>query len=234
MSNVLQHTEGIILQMVPFRDHDQILTLFTHHVGILKLFFKGNSNIQRKLQGPYAPFTVVEVIYREKNHELMSCHEISVIQSNYFLRQNLTFLEVAGDLLKIVQVSQINGKSAPLLYQLLRDYISRIPQMPDPWVLTLSFRLKVLKHEGLLSLPCFCTLCQMPILNAGYTHQAGWRCLSCPRQELGLWTYWIEEEILLAYHLTQCRYFHELKISSCSQELRRKIDLFFQDCFGTC
>lgn len=225
MSGAFQHTEGIILQSIPFQDRHQILTLFTYDVGILKIFYRGTGSAKGAVQGLWAPLTVVEVVYRERDREILPCHEIAQIDSNHFLRQDLLFLEVAADLLRTIALSQIIAKPAPLVYRLLRHYMSRISQAPDPWALALSFQLKVLNHEGLISLPFTCHVCESPITSDGYTRYSHW---FCPAHQSPEGIQWTEEEVLLTYHLATCRHFREIMISSVSGRLKDKVAVLFE------
>ena len=107
MSQVFQCTEGVILRVIPFRDYDQILSLFTSDAGLIKVIYKGSRSKRRRGQGLYMPLTQVEVIYCEKQGEIFSCHEMVCIESFTFLRKELVFLEVACDLLQVILTSQL-------------------------------------------------------------------------------------------------------------------------------
>lgn len=139
-------TEGIILHMVPYQNYDQILTIFTLHQGVIKLFCKkGKVQWQR-----YTPLMKVEVTYREKKSELFACEEIALLQSYLNLRNHLIHLQTGCELIKTIYSSQVIGKEASLLYQLLAYYLDKIPDVRDPLALVASFKLKMLQHEGLL------------------------------------------------------------------------------------
>jgi DNA repair protein RecO (recombination protein O) len=144
--------EGIILQTVKFQDYDQIATLYTPSLGILKLFIKGAFQTKNQKGALTSPLSRAEFIYHEGKSALYSCREISMLNPHLNLRQNLTHLEAALDLLKVIHDSQWEHAPAPDLYHLLVSYLEKIPVVPDPLVLTLSFRLKVLRHEGVLKL----------------------------------------------------------------------------------
>lgn len=142
--NTSKITEGITLHMIPFKNSDQIITLFSPE-GVLKLFCHRGKSKQR-----FTPLMKVEAVYKDSGNELFPCQEISLLNSYQALRNNLTHLQVACDLLKTINASQFLGKPAPLLYQLLTFYLDKIPLIENPFVLSASFKLKVLKHEGLL------------------------------------------------------------------------------------
>lgn len=141
----LKNTEGIILNVIPYQNFDQILTLFTPERGLLKFFCKKSKTKSQR----FAPLTKVEVIYIEKKSELFVCEEINPIQSYLNLRNNLSHLQASCDLLRDVYSTQFVDKPAPLLYQLLNFYLDKISVIQDPYVLSLSFKLKILKHEGI-------------------------------------------------------------------------------------
>src|SRR5437016_2934336 len=97
-----QCVEGIILKVIPFGDYDQILSLFTAEAGLIKLIFKGSRSRRRGLQGVCIPLTVVQVVYKEKNSELFSCHEMTLVEPYRFLRTDLAQLQAACDMLNAI------------------------------------------------------------------------------------------------------------------------------------
>lgn len=142
-----QCTEGVILHAVSYQNYDQILTLFTPEKGILKIFCKkGKKQWQR-----HTPLTKVEVTYREKKTEICACEEIRSVDSYLSLRKQFEHLEAACELLQTIYHSQWVGKAAPLIYHLMIYYLDKTPQVVDPKLLVASFKLKVLKHEGVLN-----------------------------------------------------------------------------------
>jgi DNA repair protein RecO len=143
-----QCAEGIILHMIPYRNYDQIVTVFTKDRGILKLFCKKGKTQSHR----YTPLTKVEFVYIEKQSELCQCEEISPVQSYLYLRNHLIHLEAGCRLIHAIHQSQWVGREAPLLYDLLTYYLDKIPELNDPFILVASFRLKILSHDGLLNL----------------------------------------------------------------------------------
>lgn len=151
MVKEVQTTEGVILRTFPFRDHHQILTLFTPDQGLIKLIYKGSGK-KKGLQTRPIALSRVEVCYKEnRNSELLSCEDIHLLESFQSLRTELARLEAACDLLHVLYTSQLVGRPSSLLYQLLIFYLTKLPQASDPWVISSSFRLKILHYEGYLS-----------------------------------------------------------------------------------
>lgn len=146
-SSLFFSTEGIVLQNIPYGNHDQILTLFTKEKGLVKLFCN-----KTKSKGiHFSPMMNVEIVYREKKSEICACEEISLLQSYLKLRSQLSYLQAACDMILAIQKSQWMGRSVPDLYQLFVYYLNRLPELFDPWILPASLKLKILKYEGLLT-----------------------------------------------------------------------------------
>lgn len=144
----IHRTEGVILQSLDFQDYHQILTVFTRDEGLVKLITKRSYG---KRQGTFTtPLTQAEFIYKAGNAEIFKCQEVSIIHQHLGLRQNLVTLEAACEILKAILLTQLLHATAPQLYALLVLYLTRMPLFEDPHAITASFRLKLLKHEGLL------------------------------------------------------------------------------------
>lgn len=147
-----RRTEGIILQATKFQDFDQIVTLFTPEEGILRFMVKGALNPKLGKAALTAPLSRAEFIYSQGKSELYPCREISMLNSHLNLRENVLIMEAAFDFLQAIRATQLPHKAAPDLYKLLLIYLEKLPLIPDPKVLSTSFRLKTLRHEGLLNL----------------------------------------------------------------------------------
>ena len=135
-------TEGIILQATKFQDFDQIITVFTPGDGILKFMVKGALNPKQGKAALTTPLSRVELIYLQGKSELYSCREISMLNNHLSLRENVVLMEAAFDLLQAIRSTQLPHKPAPELYKLLLIYLEKLPLIPDPKILSTSFRLK--------------------------------------------------------------------------------------------
>lgn len=141
--------EGIVLQAIPFRDYDQIATVFSDTQGIITLILKQARRAKKGLSKAVYPLTCAEFIYREGKSEIMTCSEMTVLDLFLPLREKLTALEAACEMLKALQKSQHPGISSPLLYQLLKTYLKIIGSDENVNVFVASFFLKILMHDGL-------------------------------------------------------------------------------------
>ncbi len=153
-------TEGVILHSIPYRDADQIITIFTKEYGMLKVYGRGVRSLKRKEQGALSPLMQVEMAYRHGKGEIGSCRDITTLTHFPHTRTSYQALQAACQMLDVVRTTQWPGRNAPSLYILLCSFLDNFDQASDPTVLASSFTLKVLKNEGFLSLNSTCSVCQ--------------------------------------------------------------------------
>lgn len=144
-------TEGVIIRGIPFKDYDCILSLFTPNDGLIKLFVKGAYHSKNGKGSLIAPLSQIEAVYTKKQSELLNCYEIAMVNPHHHVRQNLSMLEAACEMLKAIESTQLPAKAAPDLYRLFLIYLKKLPEASDPTCISSSFHLKTLSHEGLLA-----------------------------------------------------------------------------------
>lgn len=137
--------EGIVLDVIPYRDNDLVVSVFTKDHGLVKLMLKG-----RKRRGAWSKLSRGEFLVTKGRGDLWRCHEAVVVDTYVSLRQSFEHLSCAIAFLDAVRRSQMPEKPAIQLYQLMLCYLERLPEMMCPQTLACSYYLKVLRHEGLL------------------------------------------------------------------------------------
>ncbi len=144
--------EGVVINATTFQERDRIISLFTPEEGLVKLVVKGAFSPQKGQGSTSTPLSQIEAICTKGRSELYTCRDLSVVQSNVALRQNLATLDAACDILQTIAATQQPGKAAPELYQLLIAFLTKLPLAPNPLAISTSFRLKTLHYEGLLEI----------------------------------------------------------------------------------
>ncbi len=69
-------SEGIVTQVVPFKDYDQIVTVFTPQHGLIKVFVKNAARRGRQNNKSCTPLTRVELSWTEGKGEMGKCEEV--------------------------------------------------------------------------------------------------------------------------------------------------------------
>lgn len=216
-------TQGIILKAVPYKDFHRIITLFTPDQGLVSLVVRGAFSPKKGSGGSTTPLTTVEVAYRQKDSSLHTCEQIDIVDLHLSLRQNLQALDAACGMLRAVMKSQLPDKEAPLLYQLLNFYITKLPHTLSPPTLTASFLLKTLRHEGLLFLPSECEHCASPLREA-YLADGVFQCRPHGR---ACDVHLTQEEYDLLHLLAFCDTHSLLADLTLTKELQNKVEGIF-------
>ena len=218
--------QGIITQVVPFRNYDAIITLFTPEEGIAKFFHKGAYSPKKHGGGgAVTPLSVVEVIYTKGRGDMHPCSEVNVIDHHIGLRGQLSTLETACDLIHTIMATQQPGKSAPDLYRLLLIFLSRLSTSATPHTLAASFRLKLLRYEGLFAFLSHCSACAVELREA-WVYQSEAYCRSHTPPEALSFT---EEERGIVELLTYGRDMNQLAALEITGLLSNKISRLFKD-----
>ncbi len=217
-------TDGIILNSLNFRDYDQILTVFSNDQGIVKLIVKRAHSKKNSKSALTAPLTRAEFVYVKGRSEIFTCREISPLNQHLDLRTKWEDLTAAGDMAKAILETQMPHKPAGTLFELLHCYLSKIPSCIDPNALAASFRLKILRHDGLLHLTPDCSICHSTLCDQHIAEGQSYCGDHAPSGALTFTS--IEMETLLL--LTFSRSLSILAMTSLSTELQTKIVHLFK------
>ncbi len=145
---------GIVLSVLDFKESDQIATLFSPG-GLVKIFVK------RRRLPIITPLTEGEFHYVTGRGDLHRFRDGTIHQQNLRLRERYENIEAAGICVQAILKSQWPGKPAPHLYNLLRYFLHKIPEVERPLDLATIFLTKTLKHEGLLQQTESCAFCDV-------------------------------------------------------------------------
>lgn len=218
-------TEGIVMQMIPFQDADAIFTAYTPDLGFAKFVLKYAMSSRQREKGVPSPLTLTEFIYRRTNSDLFSCKEASVLETFNALRDRLNLMEAGGLLLQALHQSQPPGKASDKLYRLLLAYLDKLPQVDDPKVLVGSFKLKILRYEGVLVFRNQCSACDA-LLNDMYYSFGDFFC-PVHRPEGGI--HFDPEEAKMVFVMGLAQSLVDLKHLVLTTTLEEKVDFLFKE-----
>lgn len=145
---------GLLLQTIPYLGTGRILKVFTREAGLISLFTK-----KKNLGSLASPFCTGEWVYKKGQGDLFSLKDASLIDPLLDLRQSFASISAAGCIAQDILKSQMPEQAVPALYELASSYFKKLSEFAQPEILSMSFRLKLLLHEGLLSLKTQCTSC---------------------------------------------------------------------------
>ena len=149
-----EKNKGLLLQTIPYLGSSRILKVFTREAGLISLFTK-----TKNLGSLGSPFCIGEWIYKGGKGDIYTLQDASLIDPLLDLRHSFASISSAGSMAQDILRSQLPEQASPPLYDLLGGYFKKLAQFSQPEILVISFRLKLLLHEGLLSLNTQCTRC---------------------------------------------------------------------------
>ena len=219
----IEKTEGIALKTVPYKDGQKILTIFAEKKGLITLLVKKLSLKRMHLFSGTNLFSLSEFVYLKGKGDIYYLQDLSLIREHSFLREDLTYIELAALMAKALLDSQLPNKRAPALYALFKKYLLKIPEFTNEFTLAYSFILKLLVHEGLLHLTGECSNCSNP---ARHLFKGELLCsLHAPGYALNFSSLEMKSLELLAHS----RLFEKLKSLQLSKPLQEKIWRMFKE-----
>lgn len=215
--------EGIVLKSTDYKESNRILSIFTPHAGVINVIVKRISKKKTTLINLTSPLCRAEFVYRKGRSQLYSFIDGTILDLHLPLRHSYKHLQTAGNMLRAIATTQYPEKPVPILYYLLLSYLKKLPTFSKPKVLFASFKLKLLKHEGLLSITEICNHCQKR--SARTLVEGESLCLTCAPH--GSYPFSKEEWKALLV-LFEARTFEAFLPLSLSDSLQKGIDICFQ------
>lgn len=151
--------EAIVLHTIPFQDSHQISTMFTREMGLCKAIGSFSRLPKNALFGSLTPLNHIEVMFRPSKSDLFKIESASILNAYAPIRKDYDLLHQACGMLNCLVKFQFPHKPAPILFELLKSYLSLIVDAKSPEAILASFQLKLLRHEGLLSVTDQCRAC---------------------------------------------------------------------------
>lgn len=222
MSSDEKH-EGLVLRSIDYKDQQKIITLFTPTRGLISLIVKGINRKRAHLLTLTSPLTQAEYHFTIRRSDLYSFQDGTPINTHNNLRNNLRHLQTAVGFAEVLLASQFPGKPSPALYQLVLTYLKHLPSFADPSALKASFLLKLLKHDGHLSLTDHCSHCDSP--SAYYSHGESF----CRTHSPSYGTLLSTQEWATLFTLTEARTIPQLQELIVEPGLMQKIEKFFKE-----
>lgn len=198
--------EAIVIKRVPFEEGSCLIDLFGEKNGLIKIFTKD--------QSPLHPFSLVDCVLQKGRSELFYIKEAHVLALLPEKRTPDTLFLAA----QLSDAMSHISRDADV-YALYKAFMSHLhlANRPKNWVA--SFLLKLLSHEGLLSLK---PGNRATIFDAGEWHEKG------PAWGLAF----AEEEINTLLFLAKSRSLFEIDEKNVSETLVMKINQMFENAKG--
>lgn len=206
--------QGIVLLATPYQNNQQIVQLYTKEQGMISAIRRSKWHIHPPLE---AEFTL-----QKTKGDLFRIQEISHANYRPFLSKTMDQLSAAHKILLAIRTTQPVGKLSPTLYAVLSKMLSALRTFSATKTLLASFWLKLLKHEGMIFLSPYCSVCGTALERAHFCDGA----LYCPEHREP-WGEEIEkeelEELLYLCYQTDLSLLSSYSVSDQSFSISEKI-----------
>jgi DNA repair protein RecO (recombination protein O) len=148
----LKRLEGVILGNLLFEEKDRICTLFSKEEGLIKFLARNTQSTKSAYRALTDPLSKGEFVLKKGRGELFLFREGKLLEAHLSLRNDYSVLDAACSMGKALLSGLAQQQPAPKLYELFCYFLMRLPASSYPETLSLAFKLRLLRHEGLLSL----------------------------------------------------------------------------------
>lgn len=173
-------TEAIVLKVVPYKERDAILTLFSLEEGLTKLFCKGRSRPQPRDLALQTALTHARFIYSKGKRDLGQMRGGEILNQHLKLRSSYEKLQVAEEMSHALLQVLNPENPTPALFALFLASLRMVQTLEHPENLLSVFLLKILRYEGLWQESANCSICNDS--NPTYRYGGARFCKTCALQ----------------------------------------------------
>ncbi|MCH9614924.1 MAG: DNA repair protein RecO [Chlamydiia bacterium] len=142
----MERIEGIVLNVIPYGEKGQIVQMLSLDRGRISALLPGR--LAQKVHTE--PFSCSEFEMKSGRGAMYRCKDVTLLDAHLGLRESYEVMEAGGKMLKILLKTQYPDRPCEILYGSLKQFLKALPQSKNPKNYSLSFALKVLRHEGIL------------------------------------------------------------------------------------
>jgi DNA repair protein RecO (recombination protein O) len=181
----LVHTEALILRTYNLADADRIVLCLTRSAGLIRAVAKGARRMKSRFGAALEPFTLVKLIFHEKeNRELVTISQVDIVKSHFALAGDqgaANALAYIGELVvEFAPPHEVNEKLFRMVVACV-DAISAVPREVE--LVARYFEVWLLRLAGFWPDLRSCADCHEPVSAGGlYLNAEGRpRCHPCSR-----------------------------------------------------
>ena len=151
--------QGFCLSAKPIAEHDQLLTIFTAELGLLRIYARGILRPQKKAWQLLArPASVSELQLTRGRSDLWNLADGQLLYYPDGMNHSWDQLQGILSMIRTILDTQWLGKPAPELMELLLACTQQLANSYHPSLLAL-FYLKLLTYEGHFPFSLHCSAC---------------------------------------------------------------------------
>lgn len=147
---MIERTQGVILRTRPFTETSLIVEWLTPDLGRLSTVAKGARRQKSPFRGKLDLFYESEFSFtRSRRSELHTLAEVSLRETHSGLRRDIGYVQQASYCAALIEQTTERETPLPEIYELMRSFLSVLPERPPQPRNIYAFELKLLEELGL-------------------------------------------------------------------------------------
>ncbi len=181
---IFRRTEGVVVKRTDYSETSKIATFYTRDHGKIRAIAKGARRKKSEFLGLLEPLSLLEIVFIERRSGLHILKEAHLLDSNLELRQELSRIAHALNLLSLIDQTQPDEDADPAVFELLVSGLSALSHISNPENVAFAFQVHLLRHFGKLPSLDTCAHCGASLGSAppaaGFRGRSGvLLCRSC-------------------------------------------------------
>lgn len=156
---IFHRTTGYVLRRRDYSETSNIATLYTRDCGKVRVLAKGARRKKSEFLGLLEPLSLLEIVFIERRSGLHILKEAHLLVSSLRLREELSKIAHALNLLSLVDQTQPDEDADPGVFELLVSGLSALSDGSDSENVSLAFEVHLLRHFGQLPPLDTCARC---------------------------------------------------------------------------
>jgi DNA repair protein RecO (recombination protein O) len=141
---------GLIVRTRPLTESSLIIHWLTPELGRLATVAKGARKPKSTFRGKLDLFYLADFNFaRSRRSDLHTLREVVLRETHADLRRDLSFLQQASYCAALIEQATETETPIPVVYELMREFLSILPKQPCRPQILLAFELKLLLDLGL-------------------------------------------------------------------------------------
>jgi DNA repair protein RecO (recombination protein O) len=160
---IFHRTIGYVLTRRDYSETSRIATFYTRDHGKVRVIAKGARRKKSEFLGLLEPLFLLEIVFIERRSGLHILKEACLVAPNLELRQGLSKIAHALNLLSLIDQTQPDEDADPDVFELLMSGLSTLSHISDSQNVTFAFQVHLLRRFGKLPSLETCDRCGAPL-----------------------------------------------------------------------
>jgi len=156
----LKRERAFVLDVVPLREKDRIVTFLTRESGLKRAVARGARRLQSAYAGALEPMSEVDALFFEKEgRDLHRLDSVELVRSSFSLSSQLAPALLLSAMAESLRTFVADSDPSEKFFRLSRHCLDALFAGADPRTVSVYFDLWTLRLSGVLPSASVCAVC---------------------------------------------------------------------------